>query len=129
MGVAERRAEIIRILCRKRRVTIASLAKELNVSTRTILRDIVVLSITEPIYTQCGRYGGGVYIIDGYHMNRMFMTDEELTLLHKLLSFGKGKKQCDLKDNEIKLLEKIISQYTRKNEREIVSEKERKRII
>lgn len=129
MGTAERRTEIIRILCRRRHETIANLAKEFNVSTRTVLRDIEILSITEPIYTQCGRYGGGVYIDNNYYMNRMFMTDEELLLLHKLLSFSKEKKQCDLKDDEVKLLETIISQYTRKNEREITCEKERKRAL
>lgn len=60
MGTAERRNEIMRVLCRKRHETVLNLAKEFGVSERTILRDVVALSLTEPIYTQCGRYGGGV---------------------------------------------------------------------
>ena len=69
MGTAERRNEIMRILCRRRHESISNLADEFGVSTRTILRDIEVLSIKEPIYTQCGRYGGGGMMNGG--MNQM----------------------------------------------------------
>ena len=64
MGTAERRTEIMRVLYRRRHEKISNLAEEFGVSVRTILRDIEVLSATEPIYTQCGRYYGGVYIMD-----------------------------------------------------------------
>ncbi len=57
MGIAERRVEIMRILYRRRYEKISNLAQEFGVSERTILRDIESLSITEPIYTQCGKYG------------------------------------------------------------------------
>ena len=73
MGTAERRTEIMRVLCRRRHETISNLADEFGVSTRTILRDIEVLSVMEPIYTQCGRYGG-VYVTDDYSMSRMYMS-------------------------------------------------------
>lgn len=36
---------------------------EFEVSERTISRDIEELSLTKPIYTKSGRYGGGVYIL------------------------------------------------------------------
>lgn len=39
MGTAERRTEIMRVLCRRRHETISNLADEFGVSTRTILRD------------------------------------------------------------------------------------------
>ena len=55
MGAAERRREIMRVLCRRRHETVKNLSFEFGVSERTILRDIEALSITEPIYTQCGR--------------------------------------------------------------------------
>lgn len=113
MGTAERRTEIMRILCRRRHETISNLAEEFGVSTRTILRDIEVLSVTEPIYTQCGRYGGGVYVMDDYSMNRMYMTDEELSLLHKLSRFADERFLCELSTEENKLLKSIISQYTK----------------
>lgn len=113
MGTAERRTEIMRILCRRRCETISKLAEEFGVSTRTILRDVEVLSITEPIYTQCGRYGGGVYVTDDFSMDKMYMTDKELSLLHKLSKFADEKAVCELSTEENKLLKSIISQYTK----------------
>lgn len=113
MGTAERRSEIMRILCRRRYEKISNLAKEFGVSTRTILRDVEILSVTEPIYTQCGRYSGGVYVTNDYSMNRMYMTEKELLLLHKLLDFAEKKAICQLSDEENKLLKSIISQYTK----------------
>ena len=113
MGAAERRAQIMRILCRRRHETISNLAEEFGVSTRTIQRDIETLSVTEPIYTQCGRYDGGVYVTEDYVMNRMYMTQSELTVLHKLLFCVKNRLLCDLDSEENNILETIISQYTK----------------
>ena len=113
MGTTERRKEIMRVLCRRRHDTISNLAEEFGVSTRTILRDIEVLSVTEPIYTQCGRYGGGVYVTDDYSMSRMYMTDKELSVLHKLSKLADEKAVCDLSMEENNLLKFIISQYTK----------------
>ena len=58
MGTAERRIEILKILSKRRSEKTKKLAEELGVSERTIRRDILVLSLTEPIYTRAGRYGG-----------------------------------------------------------------------
>ena len=113
MGSAERRAEIMRILCRRRHETISNLAKEFSVSTRTIQRDVEVLSITEPIYTQCGRYGGGVYVTENYEMSRMYMTDSEISVLHKLASFAENHSVCNLYEEELEVLKQIISLYTK----------------
>lgn len=115
MGIAERRAEIMRVLCRRRHVTISDLAEEFGVSARTILRDIEALSIAEPIYTQCGRYGGGVFVIDDYMMSRMYMTEAELSVLQKVASFAENKSACILNKDERHVLRKIISQYTKSN--------------
>ena len=57
MGTAERRYEIMKTLCRRRYETMSNLASELGVSVRTVQRDIEILSGTEPIYTQSGKYG------------------------------------------------------------------------
>ena len=62
----------------RRHDTIKNLAFEFEVSERTIRRDIEILSYTEPIYTQRGRYEGGVHIVDGYYFDRMYMSKEEL---------------------------------------------------
>lgn len=116
MGTAERRTEIMRILCRRRHETISNLAEEFGVSTRTILRDIEVLSVTEPIYTLSGRYGG-VYVRDDYFMYRMYMSDRELSVLHKVAFFAANKFICDLNEDECNLLRTIISHYTKPNYR------------
>lgn len=113
MGTAERRNEIMRVLCRRRHETIKNLSFEFGVSERTILRDIDVLSTTEPIYTQCGRYGGGVYVSDGYTMDRMYMRPSELAVLQKLLKLSETESACHLTDEEIGQLKTIISQYTK----------------
>lgn len=115
MGTAERRAEMMRILCRRRHETISNLAEEFGVSTRTILRDVEALSITEPIYTKCGRYDGGIYITENYVMNRMYMTESELSVLHKLAACAQDKTVCNLSSKEFDVLGRIISEYTKPN--------------
>ena len=130
MGTAERRAKIMRILCRRRHVTISNLAEEFGVSARTIQRDIEVLSSTEPIYTQSGRHDGGVYVTDNFDMSRMYMTDSELSVLHKLLSFAENQSVCNLKNEECTVLKNIISLYTKpKKERKNNYESKRKRVV
>lgn len=115
MGTAERRLEIMRVLCRRRHETVSNLAEEFGVSTRTILRDIEVLSATEPIYTQCGRFGGGIFVTDDYAMSRMYMSEAELSVLRKLAAFAETKSICVLKKDEYRVLKNIILQYTKTN--------------
>lgn len=107
----------MRILCRRRYEKVSNLADEFGVSTRTILRDIEALSTTEPIYTQCGRYGGGVYVINDYIMNRMYMTDKELSVLHKVIALAENKFTCELNEEECQLIKTIILHYTKPNYR------------
>lgn len=109
-GTAERRSEIMKILCRRRSETIRNLAFELEVSERTIRRDIEILSLNEPIYTQSGRYGGGVYVEKSYSMTRMYMSEEELGVLHKLADMAD---KHELDEREQKILNSIISAYTK----------------
>jgi predicted DNA-binding transcriptional regulator YafY len=113
LGTAERRNEILKLLCRRRYETISNLAFEFGVSDRTIRRDIEVLSLTEPIYTQSGRYGGGVYVMDGYHMNRMYMSERELGLLHKIYDFASIQEKCTLTKDELTVFKRIIEDYSK----------------
>ena len=112
MGTTERRQEIMKILCRRQHETMSNLASELGVSIRTIQRDIETLSISEPIYTQTGKYNGGVYILEGYSFERMYMTEQELDVLRKLY-IAVNEKSFLLIDDEKRLLESIISQYSK----------------
>ncbi len=112
MGTAERRCEIMKILCRRRHETIHNLASEFGVSARTVQRDIEILSRTEPIFTQCGKYGGGVYVVEEYSLNRMYMAEEELGVLRKLYAAA-DEDPALLTNEERALLGTLILQYSK----------------
>ncbi|MBQ8415772.1 MAG: HTH domain-containing protein [Clostridia bacterium] len=112
MGPTERRYEIMKILCRRRCETIRHLASEFGVSMRTIQRDIEALSGTQPIYTRFGKYGGGVYVVEGYSMDRMYMTTAELDVLQKLYLAANEDVQL-LTVAEKNRLRLLISQYSK----------------
>ena len=113
MGTAERRNAILRALCRRRHETISNLAFEFGVSERTIRRDIEILSLTEPIYTQTGRYAGGIYIVDNYKMDQMYMEEDELSVLKKVLGFAEYRQKCILTDKEISIFRGIVKNYSK----------------
>ena len=50
---------------------------------------------------------------DDYSMSRMYMTDQELSVLNKLSILADEKAVCDLSMEENNLLKFIISQYTK----------------
>ena len=112
MGTAERRYEIMKILCHRRFETIGNLASEFGVSMRTIQRDIEVLSRTEPIYTQTGKHNGGVYVVDGFYIDQMYMRDNEIDVLKKLY-IAADEQDSLLTDDEKSLLRSLISQYSK----------------
>jgi len=55
----DRQQQLISLLCQRRSDSIQNLAMELGVCERTIRRDIEELTLTYPIETVRGRYGGG----------------------------------------------------------------------
>lgn len=81
--------EIVYTLLRKRQVTAAELAAQLEVSTRTIYRDIDVLSASGvPIYALPGKHGG-IALMDGYALPKaLFSQEEQEQLLMALQSLG-----------------------------------------
>lgn len=116
MGTAERRGAILKALCRRRYETINNLATEFGVSERTIRRDVEVLSYSEPIYTQPGRHGG-IYVVDGYRMDRMYMSEEETGVLCKIRDNALAESVGLLLPGEYEILERMICAYTKpKNE-------------
>ena len=113
METSERRTAILKLLCRRRHETIKNLADEFGVSERTVRRDIEILSLSEPIYTQPGRYRGGVYVMDNYYMDRMYFRDSEIAVLHKILTCVEGGIICHLSLDEVLVLKKLIADYTK----------------
>lgn len=109
MGAAERRNVLLKKLHRRRYDKMLNLAEEFGVSARTIRRDIEVLSLTEPLYTQTGRHGG-VYMIENHRMNQICFTEKENAVLHKLLSLAENKALLDQK--ELSVFQRIITDYS-----------------
>ena len=107
-GTAERRLKLMRFLCQRRHETLPNLATEFGVSVRTIQRDIDEISDILPIYVKAGRYSGGVYVIDGFNFDRMYMNDNEIALLEKI-SKERGKLSLSFQESET--LNKIIMNY------------------
>lgn len=78
-----------------------------------IRRDIEILSYTEPIYTQSGRHIGGVYVVDGYHTDRMYMAEEEVAILQKIKDEANKSNSCLLLPGEEKTLDRMIRNYAK----------------
>lgn len=64
--------EIVYILLQKRHTTAKELAQRFEVSTRTIYRDLDILSMAGiPLYTNKGS-NGGIFLMEEYTMTRSF---------------------------------------------------------
>jgi predicted DNA-binding transcriptional regulator YafY len=101
MRPSERREKILEMLCIRRQDTVENLATEFQVSERTIKYDIEELTLTYPIETIRGRYGGGVKVKDGYYVGRNYLKPPQKNLLMKLLS-GLSGKEAEIMNSIIK---------------------------
>ena len=69
--------EILYLLVEKRAVTAGELAQRLEVSERTIYRDIDALSAAGiPVYAQKGK-GGGIRLMDQFVLDRALLSQEQ----------------------------------------------------
>jgi predicted DNA-binding transcriptional regulator YafY len=102
MDAAHRRMEIISILAARGHATMGELAWELDVSRRTIMNDVMLLSFDYPIYTKQGE-GGGVFITENYKPYANTLTQTELETLCKIYGRAEGK--------EKEILFRIIHKY------------------
>lgn len=84
MSQTERRLRLLNVLCLRRHDTYDNLAREFNVCKRTIRYDIAALMCEYPIETVCGRYGGGVKVLDGFFPYRRALTPKQVELLTRL---------------------------------------------
>lgn len=101
----ERRQAIIETLCIRRHETMKNLATEFGVSVRTIYYDIEILSLTYPITTVQGKYGG-VYIATGYKLGNKYLTPNQQDLLERLLK--------NLQGDDKALLQSILKDFALK---------------
>lgn len=103
MTPGERREAILDVLCQRRHDTIANLAHEFDVSVRTIQYDIEQLTLRHRIYTVQGKYGGGVYVEDGYYAGRRYLEPEEQELLETLSE--------QLTGSDAEVMDRILRKY------------------
>jgi predicted DNA-binding transcriptional regulator YafY len=94
---ADRLISILMLLQTRGRMTARDLAEQLEVSERTIYRDLEALSMAGiPIYTERGP-GGGCSLLDGYQTKLTGLTETEvqalflLTMAAPLADLGLGK--------------------------------------
>lgn len=102
MNVIERRLEILRIMNAKRKSSVAKLAKSLNVSTRTIQRDIQSLMTIVPLVCISGN-GGGIQLLDGYHLHSNIFTKEEVDVVKSVMTYAN--------EHEKKILTEMLETY------------------
>lgn len=103
MGPNERRMEIMEVLCQRRHDTMKNLAFEFGVTERTIRNDISILSLSYPLETIRGRYGGGVKVMDGFYMNRKYLKPEQKNLLERL--------STNLSGEDLSIMNSILKEF------------------
>lgn len=112
INIKSRQLEIILRLNERKKTTISALAKELEVSKRTIMRDIDVISgLGIPIHTQPG-YQGGVSIPDSYKFQQSFFSPEEIEDLVLALHLIEKLRRRDTKSSILKKLELLVPELT-----------------
>jgi predicted DNA-binding transcriptional regulator YafY len=102
---------IVHILLNKKRVTASALAKEFEVSTRTIYRDIETLSMSGiPIYTDKGN-GGGISLLNNFVLDKSVISEEEK---NSILLGLEVLKTADYNEHDaaLKNLKKMFSEKT-----------------
>ena len=101
--------EIVYILLERKTITAKELAERFEVSTRTIYRDIEILSQAKiPVYANKGN-GGGIGLLEDYVLDKSVLSEEEQNqILFALQSMEKISNQ-----NEKNILEKMSSIFNK----------------
>ena len=106
-----RREELIRILMMNDKCTMEYLANSLDVSVRTIKRDLDYLCTVKPIQIDVGR-AGGVYITNRKAINLPIMRSDEIELLEWIVFETVRTGVCELDDEQLGLLKEMIAVYS-----------------
>lgn len=112
MQVNNRLFEIVYILLQKKKVTAKELAERFEVSTRTIYRDVEILSRANvPIFSTQGK-DGGIALLDRYVLNKTILSEEEQNqILFALQSMKNVSRESG--QNERGVLEKLSTLFNK----------------
>ena len=102
LSAFERRMEILSVLMNHSLISCLELARRFQVSSDTISRDISALSRFAPIASKMGRYGG-VFIVNEYERERVYLTRKEEMLLKELMQ--------KVSEKEQKLLQMVLYKF------------------
>ena len=111
MQTEQRREKMLRILAMRGRTTASELAAELEVSERTIYRDLSVLSTSRPVSAICGRYGG-IYITDPQALNHPVLRVNELALLRRIADNAERDAGSPVSPADLEQLREMIRYYS-----------------
>ena len=93
MTVWDRRVSLLEYLQENKRATVDELVNELNVSRRTVLRDVTALTQKHAVEAVRGRYGG-VYLSKNKTAKRL--TESQKRTLKELLTIANPEQQRDI---------------------------------
>ena len=111
MNTQERRIHIVQIIAACGTVSAQELANRMRVTSRTIMRDIKVLTPLYPISVNYGR-GGGYYIMNYKALNLPCLKNFELELLRKISIEIDVFSSCSLTPEENQVLKDMVSTYS-----------------
>ncbi|MFC8242035.1 helix-turn-helix transcriptional regulator [Streptomyces chartreusis] len=104
---ADRLVSLVLLLRRRGRLTASTLARELEVSTRTVLRDIEVLSAAGvPVYAERGRHGGFA-LLPGFRTELTGLNHDETLALLTARS-GRGEQVFGLRPALASAIRKVV---------------------
>ncbi len=106
-----RRKLLLSILKKRGHDTIPNLAVELNVSAKTIRRDLDVLCLNEPITFKTGRYDGGVYYDRTRLAQRTALNQQQINILKRIIVSAEKQEPCKLSSPEIITLYSILADF------------------
>ena len=105
----ERLFETVYILMQKGNVTAKQLGERLGVTTRTVYRDLDILSTAGiPVYTSQGK-GGGIRLLDSFVLDKSLLTEEEQKEMLAALQSLKATQAADT-DGVLKKLGTLFDQ-------------------
>lgn len=105
---ADRLVSLVLLLRQRGRMTADALARELEVSTRTVLRDVEALSVAGvPVYSERGRHGGFA-LLPGFRTELTGLNHDEALALLAAAGSGSGQQVFGLGSALASALRKVM---------------------